>query len=165
MRFAFLTLSCLFILFACNESEQNEIYNENNTSVDNGIVYNTDEKPINGLYKTYYSNGNVKMEVYSQNGKPNGVGKFYNERGKLLFEGTFANGVKVGTLYHYYPNGKVHNEMHYTDGVLDGIQQTFDKKGELTAEVTYKKGTAVQGYAVVNGEIIEFTEEELKRFE
>ena len=165
MRFAFFTLFCLFSVAACNESEKNEIYNENNTTVMNGVVYNIDEKPISGLYKTYYSNGNVKMEVYSQNGKPNGMGKFYNEKGSLLFEGSFSNGVRVGTLYHYYPNGKVHNEMHYTDGVLDGTQQTFDKKGELRAEVIYKNGKAVQGYAVVNGEVAEFSEEELAKFE
>ncbi|MBR3676887.1 MAG: hypothetical protein IKN71_07115 [Alphaproteobacteria bacterium] len=165
MRFAVLTLICMFLFSACNESEHSEIYNENNTTVVDGVVYNTDEKPINGLYKTYYSNGNVKMEVYSQNGKPNGAGKFYNEKGILQFEGTFADGLRVGTFYHYYNNGNVHNEMHFTDGVLDGIQQTFNKKGELTAEVVYKKGVAIQGYAVVNGEKQDFTAEELAHFE
>ncbi|MBR1825396.1 MAG: hypothetical protein IJ770_02305 [Alphaproteobacteria bacterium] len=165
MRFAVLMLSALLFVAACKESEKNEIYNENNTTVKDGIVYNIDETPINGLYRTYYTNGTVKMEVYSQNGKPNGLGKFYTEDGTLLYEGTFSDGVPVGTMYHYYRNGKVHNEQNYVSGVLHGTQQTYSKKGELTVEVIFDQGKALSGYAVVNGEKIEFTPEELVELE
>lgn len=164
MRIAILALSLILMLSACNQSDSNEIYNENNTSVVDGVVYNIDEKPINGLYKTYYANGNVKMEVYSRNGKPNGSGKFYTENGKLAYEGTFADGVPVGTLYQYYHSGKVHNELHYTDGRLDGTQRVFDKKGALKVEVVINNGKAVSGFAMVDGEEREFTPEELEKF-
>ena len=164
MRIAILALGLICMLSACKENDNNEIYNENNTSVADGVVYNIDEKPINGLYKTYYPNGNVKMAVYSHNGKPNGIGKFYTERGKLAYEGAFADGVPVGTMYQYYSNGKVHNELHYTDGQLDGVQHVYDKKGELSVEVIINNGKAISGYAVVNGEKREFTEEELEKF-
>ena len=164
MRISWLTVCCLLVLSSCNDSNKTEIYNENNTSVVDGVVYNIDEKPINGLYKTYFPNGNVKMEVYSQNGKPNGNGKFYNERGKLMYEGVFADGKPVGTMYQYYGNGKVHNEMHYTDGLYDGAQYTYNKDGELQMEIIFNKGIAVSGYVLVNGKENEFTAEELEKF-
>ncbi len=165
MRFAILALSVLLMLSACKKQEKNEIYNENNTTVKNGVVYNIDETPINGLYRTYHSNGNVKMEVYSKNGLPNGQGKFYNEDGTLLYEGMFENGAPIGTIYHYYRNGKVHHEQNYVGGVLHGVQQTFDKKGEISVEIVFDKGKALSGYVVVNGEKIDFTPEELEKFE
>ena len=162
MRFVLLFMMGITLLIsACEKTEKNEIYNENNTSVIDGIVYNIDEKPINGLYRTYYSNGNLKMEVYSKDGKPNGQGKFYNENGTLLYEGTFENGQPVGTIYHYYRNGKVHNEQNYAEGVLHGTQRSFTKKGELSVEVVYEKGKAVSGYVVISGEHVPFTDEEL----
>ncbi len=164
MRIALMIFCGILALNACKKTEKNEIYNENNTSVVDGVVYNIDEKPINGLYKTYFPNGNVKMEVYSQNGKPNGSGKFYNERGRLTYEGTFADGKPVGTMYQYYSSGKVHNEMHYTDGELDGEQRTYDKEGNLIVEIVFHNGKAVSGYAVVNGQETPFSEEELERF-
>ncbi len=163
MRFAYLILLLgLTFITACKESEKNEIYNENNTTVKDGVVYNIDEAPINGLYRTYFANGNVKMEVYSQNGKPNGLGKFYQEDGTLVYEGTFSDGTPVGTIYQYYHNGKVHNEQNYANGVLHGIQQTFNKKGELTMEITFNQGKATAGYMIINNEKIEFTPEELQ---
>lgn len=165
MRIAIWALSLLIMLSACHKSEKNEIYNENNTIVKNGVVYDTDEAPIDGLYRTYHSNGNVKMEVYSKNGKPNGKGRFYNEDGSLLFEGTFEDGAPVGTIYHYYRNGKVHNEQNYAEGVLHGVQQSFSKKGELRVEVVFDKGKALSGYVVVNDEKVMFTPEELEKLE
>lgn len=165
MRIAIWALSAFLMISACKKADKNEIYNENNTTVKNGVVYNIDESPINGLYRTYHSNGNIKMEVYSKNGLPNGQGKFYNEDGTLLYEGTFENGAPIGTIYHYYRNGSVHNEQNYADGVLHGVQQTFSKKGELSVEVVYDKGKALSGYVVVNGEKVAFTPEELEQLE
>lgn len=165
MRFAILTISLLFILTACKETKKNEIYNENNTTVKNGVVYNIDEKPIEGLYRTYHSTGNIKMEVYSKNGKPNGHGKFYDEDGNLLYEGTFEDGQPVGTVYNYYRNGKVHNEHNYAEGVMHGVQQTFKENGELHIEVVFEKGKALSGYMIINDEKVYFTPEELSKLE
>ena len=163
MRFAVLLMLAVGFISACKEQPKNEIYNENNTTVIDGVVYDIDEHPISGLYKTYYSNGNVKMEVYSKNGKPNGLGKFYSKEGYLTYEGTFNDGVPVGTMYQYYRNGKVHNEMNYANGVWHGVQQTFDKDGELSAEVIYEKGVPISGFVIIDGQTAEFTPEELAK--
>ena len=77
-----LFVTVLFML-GCKEAEKNEVYNENNTNVINGVVYDIEDKPINGIYKTYYGNGSVKMEMSAQNGLPEGEGRFYDENGNL----------------------------------------------------------------------------------
>ena len=161
-------ISALFVLLAvtaCEKSDQVLVYNENNTSVVNGVVYDMHEKPINGLYKIYYPNGVVRMEIESKNGLPNGAGKFYDEEGVLVNQTTFKDGVTDGVLYNYYPDGQVHNELIYVGGVLNGSQKTYDETGELIAEIVYENGKAVSGYTVVDDEKINLTEEELKQLE
>jgi len=161
-------LSALFVLLtltACGESEQVLVYNENNTSVVNGVVYDMHEKPINGLYRIYYPSGVVRMEVESKNGMPNGVGKFYDEGGVLVNQTTFKDGVTDGTLFNYYPDGQVHNELIYVNGVLNGPQKTYDENGSLIVEIEFDNGRAVKGYTVVDEDKIALTEEELKQLE
>ncbi|MBR1904017.1 MAG: hypothetical protein IJ824_02440, partial [Alphaproteobacteria bacterium] len=135
MKIAFLPTIALLLLAACNESEQNEIYNENNTNVINGIVYNMNEKPINGVYKTYDEHGNVRMKITSKDGKPDGTGYFYRENGSLQYQAEFKNGILDGQLNQYYVDGALHNEMHYVNGIYDGAQKTYDAEGKLNAEI------------------------------
>lgn len=152
---------CLFLLVACDESGKDEVYNENNTNVSGGVVYNIDEEPINGIYKVYYPDGNVKMEMQSKGGKPDGVGKFYTPEGNLSLQGNFVDGQPDGVFYNYYPSGQVHNEINYAKGVKNGIQKIYDKEGSLQAEVIFENGEPTSGYALINGEKTDFSAEEL----
>lgn len=165
MRFLPPILFSVFLIISCDNSEKHEVYNENNTTVMNGVVYDINEKPINGLYKAYYPDGTVKMEVLSQNGLPEGLGKFYNEDGSLLFKGTFKQGKPNGFMVNYYPDGKIHNEINYQDGLLHGFQKIYDTKGNVIVDVTFDNGKAINGYSFINGEKIELTPEELSELE
>lgn len=161
MRFVLLLCGIVCFISACEEAEKNEIYNENNTSVSGGIVYNIDEKPINGLYKIYYPDGNIKMEMQSKDGKPDGLGKFYTEDGKIYFQGYYSQGVQNGVFYQYYPNGQVHNELNYVNGVKDGEQKMYDEDGNLSAIVTFENGEPASGYTIIKDEKKPFSAEEL----
>ena len=161
MRFLYFLIVSAFFIVSCDESANDEIYNENNTNVSAGVVYNIDEKPINGLYRVYYPDGNIKMEIQSKNGKPNGIGKFYTAEGSLYMQGAFSDGQSDGVFYNYYPNGQVHNEMNYVKGVKDGVQKSYDESGKLEAEVVFENGSAKSGYVIINNEKAEFTPEEL----
>ncbi len=161
MRFvALFTLLAVF-LSACGESAVPEIYNENNTNVIDGIVYDINEKPINGIYKIYYPDGTVKMEITGKNGKPEGEGKFYDEKGRLTFTGTFKDGLPDGVMTNYFSNGTIRNEITYVKGVQNGLQHIYNEDGEQIIEMNFENGKAVSGYAVVNGKNIDFTPEEL----
>ena len=152
----------LLILPACEKSDDEEIYNENNTNVINGVVYDIDEKPINGIYKTYYSNGSIKMEMKAKNGLPNGDGKFFDENGNIQFSGTFENGKINGKFYQYYEDGTVHNELNYSNGIQTGAQILYDNNGLISAEVMYQDNRALAGYVIIDGEKIALETEELK---
>ena len=165
MNFRICALSFVLLCAACDDSANVLIYNENNTSVVNGVVYDMQEKPINGVYKIYYPNGGVRMEVESKEGLPDGEGKFYDEDGTLQNKTTFKNGRVDGPLYNFYPDGQVHNELNFTAGVQNGSQKTYDENGELAAEVVFENGKPTEGYTVNKGEKTILTPEELKLLE
>ncbi len=161
MRINVLAVFATCLLLACTESDNAEIYNENNTNVVDGIVYDMNERPINGLYKIYYPNGNVKMEVRSKNGRPDGEGKFYDEVGNLLFSGTFKNGVIHGKMYNYYADGTVRNEMNYVNGVQHGTYKTYKENGDLAINVEFEQGKAISGYTMLQEHKVELSAEDL----
>lgn len=163
MRIGILFL-VLTLILSCEEAGKEEIYNENNTIVKDGIVYNIEERPINGIYKIYYPDGTVKMEIESYNGLPNGVGKFFTAAGNLQYEAEFSNGVLNGVLRNYYPDGQIHNEQMYQNGILHGAQKVYDIDGNQISEIVYDKGVAVNGHMFIKDEKIEFTVDELAQF-
>lgn len=162
MKIRILGIALAGFLSACGESGTDEIYNENNTNVVEGIVYDINEKPINGTYKIYYPNGNVKMEVKSKNGKPDGLGRFYDEDGNIVFEGNFKNGLMNGKMLNFYPDGSIHNEINYTNGKPDGLYKTYNQDGTPVVEVFFENGTASKGYAIIQEHKIDLTPEDLQ---
>ena len=72
-----------------------EIVFENSTATvlreyhDNGNL--ATELPANGEAKTYYENGKVKESIPIKNGKREGVGKEYDETGKVIKETLYRN--------------------------------------------------------------------------
>ena len=162
MKIRILGIALAGFLSACGESGTDEIYNENNTNVVEGIVYDINEKPINGTYKIYYPNGNVKMEVKSKNGKPDGLGRFYDEDGNIVFEGNFKNGLMNGKMLNFYPDGSIHNEINYTNGKPDGLYKTYNQDGTPVVEVLFENGTASKGYAIIQEHKIYLTPEDLQ---
>lgn len=162
MKIRILGALLISLLAACGESDSDEIYNENNTNVVDGVVYDINEKPINGTYKIYYPNGNVKMEVKSKNGKPDGLGRFYNEDGNILFEGNFADGLMNGKMLNFYPDGSIHNEINYTKGKPNGTYRTYNQDGTLVVEVVFENGKATKGYALIQEHKIDLTPEDLQ---
>ena len=49
----------------------------------------------NGIYKSYYDNGQLREEVNYINGKENGILKTYHENGQLWKEVNYIDGKKV----------------------------------------------------------------------
>lgn len=157
MKQIYIILSLILFLTACKESEKNEIYNENNTTVIDGIVYDIYEKPICGLYRTYYSNGTIKMEVFSRYGKPHGEGKFYSEDGTLQYKGNFNRGVLNGTLYSYFADGQIKDEVNFKNGLKDGFQKIYNEDGNIIVEIKFEKGKCITGHKLLNEQKIELS--------
>ena len=78
-----------------NNKLTQEMLFENSTATllreyhDNGNL--ATELPANGEAKTYYENGKVKESIPIKNGKREGVGKEYDETGKVIKETLYRN--------------------------------------------------------------------------
>jgi antitoxin component YwqK of YwqJK toxin-antitoxin module len=60
----------------------------------------------NGLWKSYYPNGNVWSEGEFKDGLDHGIRKAYYENGQKRFEGKYENGRKRGMWIFWDENGR-----------------------------------------------------------
>ncbi|MES2566403.1 MAG: hypothetical protein V4565_06025 [Bacteroidota bacterium] len=112
-----------------------------------------------GVWKEFWSNGDLKSEVSYKNNKKQGLEinwfdepdcvekEAYYKDGMLdgpsisytrkckksIFE-TFKGGVKDGLELEYYPNGHIKAEGKYKKGNLDGYYRVYDKNGNFSFE-------------------------------
>lgn len=112
-----------------------------------------------GVWKEFWSNGDLKSEVSYKNNKKQGLAiNWYDEPDcvekeayfkegmldgpsisytkkckKSIFE-TFKNGVKEGLELEYYSNGHIKAEGKYKKGNLDGYYRVYDKNGNFSFE-------------------------------
>lgn len=112
-----------------------------------------------GLWKEFWSNGDLKSEVLYKNNKKQGLeinwfdepdcveleayykdgvlegpSIYYSKKCKKEFFETYKNGLKEGLELEYYPNGRVKAEGKFKKGNLDGYYKIFDKNGNFSFE-------------------------------
>lgn len=126
------------------------------------------ELKANGVFKSYYKNGNVASEGETINGKKGaGIWKYFYENGKNKSEEkesqkTFANDLKVNRIMSFWEekgNQTVENgngfaqfindkgilvKGSFKDGFKNGLWTGFDGKVKKYEE-TYKKGNLSKG--------------------
>lgn len=112
-----------------------------------------------GVWKEFWSNGDLKSEVTYKNNKKQGLeiawfdepdcvehesyfkdgvldgpSIYYSRRCKKDFFETFKNGVKEGLELSYYPNGNIKAEGYFKKGNLNGFYKVYDKNGKFAFE-------------------------------
>jgi len=68
-----------------------EIYAEEDTKLINNIRYDMKDKPLNGIVRTYYSSGELMLEMPYTKGIRDGVARWYHPNGSLFMETKFKN--------------------------------------------------------------------------
>ncbi|MBE1443740.1 stalk domain-containing protein [Paenibacillus sp. OAS669] len=100
-------------------------------------------KPVKGEY--VYPNGD-KYTGMLVDGSPEGKGKLVNSIGKVLFDGTMADGVpKDGRSKSYYDNGQLETDAAMKDGVLSGAGKQYSAAGSLVFDGTFSNGERSNG--------------------
>jgi len=133
-------------------------------SKDNGLVGYTKvrELYVNGKKEgeayVYYPNGKIKEIIPYQQGKKEGIGKEFDEKGNLItiseyhkdflvlrekINRTDKDGAKNGKWMTFYPDGKKYIEEYYKNGVRDGFYKEFDKNGNSKVVLFYRNGKLV----------------------
>jgi len=131
--------------------------------VKDGIYYadNTLQELFSGYYREYFETGEVKLELFLLDGRPegtyvvyfpnarikevrsyhngafHGIWRTYNEKGMLLEQAEYKDGLKQGTWIIWDENGVKRYQMQYDYGVKSGVWSMWDEKGVLVSEKAY----------------------------
>lgn len=122
MRELFATLLVL-ALFACGGPAEKKVENEY----------------IQDKVMEYYSNGKIKVEGNTVNGKAHGLWRYYYENGFVWSEGKFRHGKRSGHSLVYYENGKKRLQGNYKEGERVGWWLAWDEQGTFIDSIDLSK--------------------------
>jgi hypothetical protein len=79
---------------------------------------------LEGVYRSYYENGNLSFEGVYLNGRPDGVIKYYFENGSVRATNEYHDGKANGDFISYWPDGRIEFKSIYVNGeeVKDSLQ-------------------------------------------
>ena len=132
--------------------EDGLIYNTNNDDLFTGTIIDTADVVIefqvvngkkNGLFKTYYLNGQTEKCGYVVNNDNIGEWKYYYPDGQIESHGSFKKNVPAGKWVSYYRNGSVKCEGNYKNGKQNGNWIYYNKTGEIINVKFFQEGVFI----------------------
>lgn len=108
----------------------------------NGLTTYLDYKngKRDGLKRTYYENGKLRLQAEFKNNMLNGTLTGWNKNGQKLIEIQYANDKENGEIREWYPNSNMKMQGKYIDGIKNGKFTTWDSQGEILSEEDYLIG-------------------------
>ncbi|MCB0736677.1 MAG: hypothetical protein KDC92_04120 [Bacteroidetes bacterium] len=98
---------------------------------------------LNGEYKTYFQNGQLKKLSHYQNDILNGEVIGYYENGVKSFLKTMINGLSNGQELGWYENGQLSYEYYCEKGLAQGCFMMYYDTGEPLHEWHYRNDTPI----------------------
>jgi antitoxin component YwqK of YwqJK toxin-antitoxin module len=92
---------------------------------------------FDGLYLTWYENGQKKNEGNYNNGEKVGKWTYWFDSGKKEKEETYKNGKNDGKVTSWFDSGKKEKEETYKNGNPDGLYLTWYENGQKKNEGNY----------------------------
>jgi antitoxin component YwqK of YwqJK toxin-antitoxin module len=93
------------------------------------------------LKREYYDGSSELLSEYFEiNGKKEGVFKGYYSNGQLSLITLYVDGKKNGESKSYYPNGKLSIIGTFIDDKENGEYKQYDYEGTLVKSCIYKNG-------------------------
>jgi antitoxin component YwqK of YwqJK toxin-antitoxin module len=90
--------------------------------------------------KKYMSGQLVVKEVTFQNGVREGLMKTFYATGEVRMTFMYRNGVREDTSYYYYQPGQVFRKTPYKNDKVDGVALQYFRTGKLRAKIGYDQG-------------------------
>ena len=102
-----------------------------------------------GLWVTYYANGNKRSEGHYKKGKKDGFWTLYHPNGVKSSEANFVEGKYTGPYTSYHDNGERRWQGRYNDiqgnsadGTKEGVWHDYADDGEtIVRRMTYHRGS------------------------
>ena len=95
---------------------------------------------IEGPWKLFYVNGNVKEEGEYKEGLREGTWQFYDKQGILIQKGNYRKGKPDGLWRWFHEDGSSRREESYTRGREDGESVEYDTEGNIVAKGNFADG-------------------------
>ena len=95
---------------------------------------------VDGTYKLYFENGNMRYEANIKDDKLEGIVKEYYENGKIMNEGNYIHGKMNGTFKSYFGNGQLDETYLATNGLREGTTKSYYANGQIKEETNYVHG-------------------------
>ena len=80
-----------------------------------------------------------KINQYNEKGQRHGLWKFYWSNGQLTHIGTYVNGKPYGLWEFYYFNGQLFCKGTYVYGKPYGLWKYYNQDGTIEKQVFYSK--------------------------
>ena len=101
-----------------------------------------------GFWRYFWANGDLKYEVYYDNGEKEGLEiKYYDVQDCIEFSNTYQKGTLNGPSLTFFPNCSTRTEEIYVNGQKNGYERNYDQGGFLLTEGQFSKGELVGSYA------------------
>jgi antitoxin component YwqK of YwqJK toxin-antitoxin module len=136
MRYLFILLSFLFTATACSPLETVENKDDNGVLIEK-YSRRKDTRAKEGLYQSFYSNGQLMEESAYLNDSLHGERKLFYENGTLQSTEQRDHDQFTGPYRKYYENGKLSNEGQYITNEMSGVWKRWYDTGELMEEITF----------------------------
>ena len=98
------------------------------------------EEITEGMVIEYYENGQKESECTYQDGKEDGLHKYWHENGQMSAEENWKDDNKNGKLTTWYENGQIESESYFNDHNEDGKWTNWHENGQVHSEGCSKDG-------------------------
>lgn len=123
---------------------------DNNGEVINSSIYNNGIKLAEGIYdeqgrrqglwKYFFVTGEIKEQGSYKNDKKTGTWKYFFLNGEVEQIGEYVNDLPEGTWRWFYANNQTRLEEEYIDGFEEGPSVEYSETGTIIAEGKYIEG-------------------------
>lgn len=129
-------LLLLLIFIGCSKVEFKDL----ELDIKNSTYYSkTTNQPYSGKVFSFYDNGNIRENGFLKNGKLEGIYKYYYSTGQVFEYIVYKNGDPINFV-RYYEDGDVKSEGFFKNSELHGIHKSFHESNELKTESNYTDG-------------------------
>ena len=93
----------------------------------------------NGVWITYYANGQKSSEVNYINGNRSGEFAEFGQDGSKNHVWLYDNGIRQGLYTQYFPSGRVQYQVQYSNNFRAGVGVWFNQDGSTNHVTDYSK--------------------------
>jgi antitoxin component YwqK of YwqJK toxin-antitoxin module len=97
-------------------------------------------KGDSALLMNYYESGIICDSCFYVKEKLEGIAKTWHSNGKLKIHAKYKNGINNGFLFEYFESGQMSQESYWLEGVEDGKFLTWHENGKLKISAFSQKG-------------------------